>query len=162
MKEKEPQEPTELKKRPMIIWAKAARGSFQQNIKQPWTNKITGESTPAIDIKFEVADHFCWHSGHQTIEGIQIHGFGTAEKVLDIIEAEMTNMIENRHMPYEFIDEERYKLISKREGTQTILNAALSDAIANPDDEDSRELLAMAEKMAKKKVKIVRGAARTE
>ena len=161
MKEKEQQETTESKRRPLIIWAKAGKGSFQQNIKQPWTNKITGESTPAIDIKFELSDHMCYHSGHQPVEGIAIHAYGTAEKVLEIIESEMTQMIENRNMPFEFIDEEKYKIIANRSGTQTILDNALADVIANPDDEDSRELLALAEKIAKKKVKIVRGAART-
>jgi hypothetical protein len=158
---KEAPEPTTEKRRPLIIWAKAGKGSFQQNIRQPRRNPITGEATPAIDIKFELSDHMCYHSGHQPVDGIAIHGYGTAEKVLEIIETEMTQMIENRNMPFEFIDAEKYKIIANRSGTQSILDSALADVIANPDDEDSKALLAMAEKIAKKKVKIVRGAATT-
>ena len=157
----ESMEPIESKRRPLIIWAKGVKGSVQQNIKQPWSNKITGEETPSIDIKFEVADHLCYHSGHQPVDPVAIRAFGSAEKVLEIIENRMVQMIENEHMLYEFIDEEKYKLIVNRSGIQTTLDTALADVIANPDDEDSKELLALAEKIAKKKTKIVRGGART-
>lgn len=147
---------------PLIIRC-TAKGSRRVLLTPTITNEVNKTTVPGLDLYFEEENRMCWHSGQVKFMPTWLRHYGSHDDVVAAIKEAMDVQMELQRGLYEYVTESQYTALVHEGARADILGKALSVATESPDDEDSKELLEIAKRMAAKaKTTVKRGIVHSE